>query len=67
MEEGEAAAIRRQSAAQILPALDFMHRLIGDEFFQNGRRRLPVDPADFEETAIEPGSEEVFEIGIQQF
>ena len=67
MEKSEAAAIRGQSAAQILPALDFVHGLVGDEFFQNGGWGLPVDPAQFEEAAVEPGGEEMFEVGIQQF
>src|SRR5882757_8023553 len=35
MEECETAAVGRETPPQIIPALDLMHRLIGDQFFQH--------------------------------
>jgi hypothetical protein len=55
MEEGVAAAVGRiDAAAQIVPAVDLVHRLVADDFFQNRGRRRPVDPAQQQEAAIEP-------------
>ena len=38
MEECEAAAVGRETPPQIVPALDLMHRLIGDQLFKHRRR-----------------------------
>src|SRR5216683_3364023 len=59
MEEGEAAPIGCKPPPQIVPALDLMHRLIGDQLLQHRRRGLPVDPPHLEKTAVEPGGEPV--------
>ncbi len=66
MEECEAAAVGRKTPPQIIPALDLMHRLVGNQLFQHRRRRLPVDPPQLEKAAVEPGGEEMLEIGIEQ-
>ena len=54
MEEGEAAAVGREPPAQIVPAADFVHRLIGDDLLQHDSRAAPVDPLDRQEAAVEP-------------
>ena len=66
MEEGEAAAVGRKAAPQIVPALDLVHRLIGDQLLQHRGRRLPVDPPQFEKAAVEPGGEQMLEVGVEQ-
>ena len=65
MEEREAAPVRRiDAAAQIVPVADFVHRLIADDLFQDRRRRRPVDAAQHQEAAIEPGREQVDEVVV---
>ena len=55
MEERKAAPVRRvDAAAQVVPVLDLMHRLIADDLFQNQRGRPPIDAAQHQEAAIEP-------------
>ena len=44
-----------------------MHRLVGDYFFQDMRWRGPVDRLYQQESAIEPGVEEVVKIGVDFF
>ena len=44
-----------EAAAQVVPALDLVHRLVGDDLVEDGRRRLPVDAAQHQEAAVEPG------------
>ena len=67
MEKGVATPVRRVDAgAQIVPILDLMYRLVEDDFFQHGRRRRPIDPAQHQEAAIEPGGEQVAKIGIDR-
>ena len=55
---------RLEAAAQLGPALDFVHRLVGDDLFQDMRRRGPVDRLHQQEAAVEPGVEQVTEIGV---
>ena len=60
MEEGEAAPVGGiEAAAQVVPALDLVHRLVGDDLLQDRRRRLPVDAAQHQEAAVEPGLQQV--------
>ena len=66
MKKGEAAAVGFEAAAQIGPAVDFMHRFIADEFFEDASRSLPADSFEAQETAIKPGSEKVPEVGIER-
>ena len=65
MEEGEAAAIGRlDTAAQVVPALDLVDRLVADDPLQDVGRRRPIDRADNQEAAIEPGAEQVREVVV---
>ena len=65
MEERVAAPVRRIDArAQVVPVADRMHRLVADDLFQDARRRRPVDAAQHEEAAVEPGREQVDEIVV---
>ena len=66
MEECEAAAVGRKPPPQIVPALDLVHRLIGDQLLQHRGRRLPVDPPQFEKAAVEPRGEQMLEVGVEQ-
>src|SRR6201999_2445280 len=66
MEKGEAATVGREAASQIGPSLDLVYCLIGDQLLQHRRRRLPIDPPQFEEAAVEPRREQMLEIGIEQ-
>ena len=63
MEEAVAAAVGFQAPAQIVPALDLVHRLILDQFLQDDGRSAPVDAAQHQKTAIEPGGKKMREIG----
>ena len=67
MEECVAAPVGRIDAAtQIEPIADFMHRLVADDLLQHDRRRRPIDPAQHQEAAVEPGREQVDEIGVDR-
>ncbi len=67
MEEGEAAAVGRlQPVAQIVPVADLVHRLIADDLFQDIGRGGPVDLAQHQKAPVEPGQEQMDEIGIQR-
>ena len=41
-----------------------MHGFVTDNFFEHDRWRVPVDRAQLQETAIEPGMEQVLKVGI---
>ena len=65
VEKGVAAAVRRIDAPpEFVPVADFMHRLVADDLLEDRRRRRPVDPAQHEKAAIEPGAEEVLKIAV---
>ena len=65
MEEGEAAPIGRiEAAAQVVPPLDLVHRLIADDLVEDRRRRVPVDAAQNEKAAVEPGVEQAPQVGV---
>ena len=42
-----------------------MHRLVGDELFQQQRRRAPRDAAQFEESHVEPVGQDALEVRLQ--
>ena len=50
MEECEAAAVGRKAPPQIVPALDLVHRLMGDQLLQHRGRRLPVEAPQLDES-----------------
>ena len=65
MEEREALAIWRiETPSQVAPAGNFVDGFVADDFFEYNRRRMPVDRAQLQESAIEPGMEQVLEVGI---
>ena len=67
MEEGVAAPVGRiDAAAQVLPVADRVHRLVADDLFQHDRRRRPVDVAQHQEAAVEPGREQMHEILVDR-
>jgi hypothetical protein len=67
MEEGEAAPVgRRQPSAQIVPAVDRVHRLVADDLLEDVRGRRPVDRSQHQEAAVEPGGEELREVAIHR-
>ena len=66
MKKREAAAVGLQAAAQVRPAVDFMHGFVADELFEDQRGGLPTDALETQESAIEPGSEKVLEVGVER-
>src|SRR6478609_909259 len=65
MEERIAASVGGIDAPpEVVPVANLVHRLIADDLFQKGRRRGPVDAAQDQKPAIEPGTEEMEEIAI---
>ena len=68
VEEGVAAAVLGvETSAQVAPVLNGMHRLVADDLLQHRGRGVPVDGFQHQEAAIEPGGEQVREVGIQRF
>ena len=67
MEEGEATAVICQASPKIAPSLNFMHRFISDQFFENGGRGSPFDSLKLQESAIESGAQQVPEVGVERF
>ncbi len=65
MEEGEAAPVRRlETVAQILPGADLVHGLVADDLLENIGGRRPIDRPQHQKARIEPGGEEMREVGI---
>ena len=64
MKERVTAAVRFEPASQIAPALDLMNRLVLDQPLEHQRGRAPLDSLQHQEAAIEPGAEQVREVGI---
>src|SRR5665213_2686536 len=62
MEEREAAAIGLQPILEVGPALDLVHRLVGDELFQQRCRRLPADLLQFEKADVKPVGQKLAQI-----
>ena len=54
MEESKAAAVRLQAAAQIVPAIDGMHRLVRNDFLEQLGRRVPGDSVQLQKAGVEP-------------
>ena len=67
VEEGEAAPVRRgKPLAQLVPVADGVDRFVADDLFQDARRGVPVDRPQQQEAAIEPGLEQMAEIGVDR-
>lgn len=67
MEEAVAAAVGFEPAAEVVPAADFVDGFVFDEFFEGFGWGVPVDGSEFEEASVEPGAEEVGEVGFGWF
>lgn len=65
MKKSEAAAIGFETAAQIGPAVDFVDRLVVNKLFEDERGGLPTDAFEAQKAPVEPGFEEVAEVGIE--
>ncbi len=67
VEKPETAAVAVvQSATQIVPTLDLVHRFVANDLFQDGSRRGPVDSLQHQEAPVEPGGEQVDKIGVDR-
>ena len=66
VEEAEAAPVGCKAAAQVIPALDLVDGLMGDQLLQHRGRRLPVYAPEFEKAAIEPGPEQMTQVGVER-
>ena len=44
-----------------------MDRLVGDDAFEDCRRRVPVDPPQFQEAPVEPAAQQGQEVRVQRF
>ena len=66
VEEPEAAPVRLQAAAQVVPVEHLVYRLVLDDLLQHEGRRAPVDTVQLEESAVEPGAEHVHEVVVHE-
>ena len=66
MEEPEAAPVRLQAAAQVVPVEHLVHRLVLDDLLQHEGRRAPVDAVQLQESAVEPGAEHMHEVVVHE-
>ena len=65
MEERVASPVGRIDATpEFVPIANFVHRLVADDLFQKRRRRRPVDAAQHQKPPIEPRTEEMQKIAI---
>ena len=62
VKESEAAPIRLEATAQIVPVEDLVHCFVLGDFFEHEGRCSPVDAVQLEEPAVEPGTEHANEI-----
>ena len=65
VEKGKAPAVGIQPVFQIIPGADFVHRLVGHQFFQQHGGRIPGDPAQIQKTYIKPGRKQLAQIIAQ--
>src|SRR6267143_4690573 len=64
MEKRVAAAVGLEPAAQVVPALNLVHGFVLDQLLQDQGGSTPVDALQDQEAAVEPGAEQVGEIGL---
>ena len=65
MEERVASPVGRIDAPpEFVPVADFVHRLVADDLFQKRRWRGPVDATQHQKPAIEPRTEQMQKIAI---
>jgi hypothetical protein len=66
VEKRKQPAVGLQAPAQVAPAVDFMDRLVVDDLLEQVGGRAPVDALQLQESRIEPGREQMAEIGIDR-
>src|SRR6266853_1773419 len=64
MEKRVAAPVGLEPAAQVVPALDLVHGFVLDQLLQHESGGTPVDALQDQESAIEPGTEQIGEVGL---
>ena len=65
MEERVAPPVGRIDAPpEFVPVANFMHRLVADDLFEKRRGRRPVDAAQHQKPSIEPRTEQMQKIAI---
>ena len=65
VEEGVASPVRRIDAPpEVVPVADLVHRLVADDLLEQRGRRGPVDAAQHQKPAIEPRTEQMEKIAI---
>ena len=66
MKERKAAPVGGlDAAAQLVPAVDLVHRLVGDDLFQHDGGGSPIHPLHHEESPVEPSNQQVAKIGLE--
>ena len=66
MEVGKQTPIRLKTAAQVGPAVDLVHGLVGDDLLEQASRRIPAQLFEPQKARIEPGRQEVMQVGIHR-
>ncbi len=64
VEEREAAPVALEPALEVGESVDLVHRLVGDQLLEDCGRGLPVDAAQLQEAAVEPGPEQMGEVEV---
>jgi hypothetical protein len=66
VEEAEAAPVGCKAAVRVFPALDLVDGLMGHQLLQHPRPASASRCAGSRKTAIEPGSEEMTQVGVER-
>ena len=66
MEDGKATAVCFQPLAEVVPALNLVHRLVKNDLLEQVSGRAPVHAHDLQEAGIEPGRKQVAEVPIDR-
>ncbi len=64
VKKSKTASIFLESATQIIPAIDLVHRLVCNQLLEHDGWGLPVDVPQLKKTLIEPGNEQVLQVGV---
>ena len=66
MEKRIAPPIFLEPAPQVVPSLNLMDGFVLDQPFENQRGCSPVDTLEHEEAAVEPGAEQMNQVGVDR-
>ncbi len=66
VKEAVAAAVAVEPIFQVCPAADVVHGLVFDELFDQRGRRIPRQAPELQKGHVEPGGEQVLQIGIER-